>query len=440
MADRLHFIDVPPPEAIWVLGPPADEIGAADAPGDSSVRAGDRVVGAAGTSGAGIASLCGTIGRLELRHDTGGVRRQAAPVLVDDDGDVPLARNDDLATLAKSADPDHLTRWISLLTAAGVRAQRRSAPPLIAQLAACGDRPPDLLICHALDTDPLLPIQAQWGLQHVEQLRDGLALLRRLTGAREVRLAVPDAVSRRYARLLRRLGPGEGGELPSVVAVPDAYPQADPTLLARTVAGVALPPGELPTERGLIICDAVAAVAVGEVAAGSPCIRRQPVGVRDHVHDVAVAAWAWRGTRMADLMLFLGMLHHDPERGVWDGDAPPPPPPPLRGGDFLRGIELGYGAIVDGSECLIHFGRPPALAALDGPPSPCIRCGWCLEICPTGVQPTGTLEAAAETGPRRKALALRHGAAACIGCGLCDLVCPSRLRLHEAAKVAQASL
>ncbi len=439
MADRLHFIDVPPPEVIWVLGPPADSLEGVDPPGESA-HAGQRVVGAAGTSGAGIASLGGAVGRPELRRDTGHVRRQAVPILVDDDADAPLPRDEQLLDLAASATRDGLPQWVARLANGGLRATRRTAPDLVAQLAACGDRPPDLLLCHALDADPLLPVQAQWGLRQIAPLRDGLALLAKLTAAREVRLVVPDALSRRYARLLRRLGPLGDVPLPRVVSVPDAYPQADPTLLSRTVADRSLTPGELPTDRGLFICDAAGAAAVGEVAGGSPCVRRQPVGIRDHVHDVAVAAWAWRGTRVADLLMFLGMLHHDPERGVWEGDESPPKPEPLRGGDYLRGIGLGYGSVLDGSECMIHVGRPPALAALDALPSPCIRCGWCLEICPTGVQPTGTLEAAAETGHRRRSLAQRHGAAACIGCGLCDLVCPSRLRLHEAAKLAQASL
>ncbi len=57
----------------------------------------------------------------------------------------------------------------------------------------------------------------------------------------------------------------------------------------------------------------------------------------------------------------------------------------------------------------------------------CVRCGWCVEVCPVGLNPV-SLWAAAE---KRAGLAVAdpREAAACMDCGLCSYVCPARLPL-----------
>jgi electron transport complex protein RnfC len=57
-------------------------------------------------------------------------------------------------------------------------------------------------------------------------------------------------------------------------------------------------------------------------------------------------------------------------------------------------------------------------------PDPCIRCGWCVEACPSSIHPAGLLDASQR---RDHAAADRYGISACVECGLCDYVCPSRL-------------
>jgi electron transport complex protein RnfC len=74
-----------------------------------------------------------------------------------------------------------------------------------------------------------------------------------------------------------------------------------------------------------------------------------------------------------------------------------------------------------------------ALLALDGaanhgPPSPCIRCGWCTDHCPA------RLNVAALNDDYELALvdrARRTGVAACVDCGVCTYVCPARLPLTQ---------
>jgi electron transport complex protein RnfC len=61
-------------------------------------------------------------------------------------------------------------------------------------------------------------------------------------------------------------------------------------------------------------------------------------------------------------------------------------------------------------------------------PIPCIHCGWCVEDCPIGLDPSGLVQL--ESQPNCAADAFAQ-LSACIGCGLCSYVCPAGLPLSQ---------
>jgi electron transport complex protein RnfC len=62
-------------------------------------------------------------------------------------------------------------------------------------------------------------------------------------------------------------------------------------------------------------------------------------------------------------------------------------------------------------------------------PGPCIRCGWCQQDCPVGLDPAAILDIV-ERRTYTNAAAQRP--LACLECGLCSYVCPSELPLARA--------
>ena len=506
---RLHFIDVPPPQVIWLAAGAAPSGAVRQAEAGAAVRAGAVVAGVEHTSTVAVTPLPGTVGEVCTICDSRARQRQAVAVHVAPGVAATPAQRKPSAL--DEVTPKDLPAWIDRLERAGVRADRHNSPDLIGQLIAAVDRPIDSILCHALEADPTLPVQMQWALRHPLELRDGLRLLARLTGARRTVLAAAEGDNRRLFRHLRRSARGELAErearrrpargaaasrekarqsvaepeteirdisesqsvivpfdpagrpeiapgaapeaepepeepsdfppepardLAAAEAPPDrwrsgtppdaslgvrltpvlnAYPQADPTLLVWALLSRRLRPGRMPPEAGAIVLDAVAAVAIGAVARGAGVVCRQPLAVRDHRSEVSLLADVWRGMRASDALKSLGLLD--------GGDAPA-----LRGGDFLRERMLPLDCVLDGGEILLH------LTAGAAPPraEPCIRCGWCLDICPTHVHPAGVLEAA-QRGDGE--MAERFGVSACIECGLCTYICPSRLPLMKAAQM-----
>ena len=280
-------------------------------------------------------------------------------------------------------------------------ADRVNSPSLAGQLrAVAGGAAVSAVVCCLLDTDPAVPLNAAIATTSPAQLWAGVeALSIAAGGARPIVVADPEAeaVWSALRPLARR--PSKARLAP----MRNDYPQADPSLLLFTLLHRRLPPGTLPTDQGVLLVDAAAAADVGRPAPGPV-----DLALRDHfagrTHLLSVPA----GTPLADVLRSVDV---DPAAAT------------LRAGEFLRDrFTSADTPVTHAGERVFHATAP----ALPANPDPCVRCGWCVEACPTRVHPAGLLDAAQRSDP---ALAQRYGLSGCIQCGICSYVCPTRLPL-----------
>lgn len=306
----------------------------------------------------------------------------------------------DEVTLASSAPPESdRGGWIDRLRDAGVWSDRRTSPDLLAQLHESLKRPIDTVVCSVLDGDPNLPIGAAMAVQFTDRLIAGVRQVAKIANAARVVVV-----------LQKRLLPGVAGTLRKagglkVVEIVNDYPQADPTILLATVLKRKLRPGRSPTEQGVLLLDTVAAIAVGRVVTASLPMLVVPVALFNHLHATTLLAVSPVGACLDDLLQSRDM----PAGGFI-----------FRGGDVLRNTRIPRSAVLGGGEIALHASPGPTPVN----PDPCIRCGWCVEACPSRIHPAGLLDASQR---RDHTAADRYGLAACVECGLCDYVCPSRL-------------
>src|SRR3954471_18272044 len=114
-----------------------------------------------------------------------------------------------------------------------------------------------------------------------------------------------------------------------IVPLENHYPQVDPTLLLYTLTRRRLRPGRLPTEQGVLLFDAAAAVAVGEALLGAGpaagAMVRVPLAVYEQPHERTHLFSAPVGATVGDVLAELDL---------------PPAHLDLRGGGPLREIRL----------------------------------------------------------------------------------------------------
>jgi electron transport complex protein RnfC len=316
----------------------------------------------------------------------------------------------DLAAPPELTSPSALAEWIERFRAAGVHADRSASPDLLGQLNHVLSRKIDTIICTILDSDVGLRLQAGIAAAHAKEVIDGLLLLARITGVKKIIIGVEGFAAPPWITPLRAAAKPHPIR---IVDLPNDYPQADPTLMLYTLAGRRFRPrpGTLPTSQGVLVLDAAAALMIGRARRGEPALAT-PLAIHDHLADRTYFLTVPIGTVVRDLLAEL-RITADPIM--------------LRCGDLLRDIQVPIDAIITGGELSLHI-TPPELP---GNPNPCIRCGWCIDTCPTRVQPATILEAAQR---QNQAMADRAGLHACIECGLCSHVCPSKLPLLEAIR------
>lgn len=278
------------------------------------------------------------------------------------------------------------------------------------QLLAVLRRPVDTIVCSVLDADPPLRVLGALAAHEPESVVAGVVALRDACGATAAVIVVDAAAPARWTRRLR--AQARAGRV-RVMGMVNDYPRGDPTLLLLSLSGRKLRPGRSPVEQGVVMVDAAAAGAVGRMMLGGTAMTHVPVGVCDHAvdhdptHDRMRYVEAPVGMRVGEL---LGRLSLNPAVGG------------VRAGDLLRDRLIDDETVIGGGELVIHLLPHEPGGAVD----PCIRCGWCVQGCPTNIQPAGLLEAAQRED---LALAERYGLESCIECGICAFVCPSELPL-----------
>jgi electron transport complex protein RnfC len=221
------------------------------------------------------------------------------------------------------------------------------------------------------------------------------------------------------------------------------YPQGDDAVLVRTLLGLLLPQRGYATDVGCVVQDVQQCVAAYEaVVEGKPFVERV----------VSVAGSAVKepgnyrvrvGTPVGDLLeknlrcngrIVIGSVL----RGAAVGDLEipivketpavialreaEPELLPVAGPGFDRDSFTG----VYVSLPWVRYKR--ATTSLNGNPRPCVKCGYCVDVCPQNLVPALLGEYSAN-GLLSEAQAL--DIFACIECGLCAYVCPSKIPLLE---------
>jgi Na+-translocating ferredoxin:NAD+ oxidoreductase RnfC subunit len=323
----------------------------------------------------------------------------------------PWQRVDDVSQLRPLVGLEHDQRltWTDALRVAHVAADRHNSPDLLGQIHQAIQRPPHTVICAVLDVDPAACLNSALASRYGVELVAGVLSAARITGAERARIVTDHRVPGSWFTTLHKSAHVARVSMDAIV---HTYPLADPAVLVYLLRRRPLRPRRLPTEQGVLVLDAAAAVALGRYALLSEPMTQVPIALRDHVLNRSHYLIVPMGTTVAGLLARLVL--------PWKDRV-------VRGGDLLRDCRLSPETALGAGELMLHSSAPDAPAN----PSPCMRCGWCVDACPTRVHPATVLEAAQR---QDQSLAESAGVEACIECGLCTYVCPSSLPLMEGAK------
>lgn len=393
-----------------VVIPMQQHIGTACTP---LVRVGDHVLrGQKIGDGEGLcvpvhASVSGTVTAIESRpHPTMG---DVLAVVID---------NDFQDTTVSAAIPHTEEEILHAIREAGVVGMGGAAFPGNAKaLAAMGNV--DTLIANACECEPYITADDVMLRTNLEQVLEGMMILREILHPQRVVLAVED----NKAEAIEKIRAAQK-DFPQIELriLPTRYPQGSEKQLIQAVTGREVAPGKLPVSAGC---------AVFNVSTFAAIFRAVRLGIPLTQRIVTISGEAIAepqnfivriGTPFRDLIEAAGGMHDITERVISGG--------PMMGkaqSDLSVPVVKATNAIL----CLLKDKN----GAAENPV--CLRCGKCVSVCPMRLQPLYMYRFV--NAGRLDELERLH-VTDCMECGSCAFTCPGKLPLVERFRVGKKLL
>ena len=383
--------------------------------GDSVLK-GQRIAAAEGRLSANIhAPTSGTIVGIEtitMPHPSG---LPANAIILEPDG------MEKWAELCPPEDPYKTSpeELASLVEEAGIVGMGSAIFPAAIKLRQGRRFEIKTLIVNGGECEPYLTTDDRLMRERAEEIVEGTKLVRYIIEAYRAVIAVEDNKPKAIAALqeaAKDIGSIE------IMVVPSRYPMGSAKQLIQAVTGYEVPAGKRSNDIGVLVHNVATVYAIQQALVyGRPLLSRVTtvaggcVGQPQNVE-------ALLGTPISHLFEQCGGLTKTPSRILMGG--------PMMG-QVLPTTEV---PLIKGSSGILALTKAEVNEHM---PSPCIRCGRCVDACPMGLLP---LEMSRNAKQDDLDGAQEAGLRDCILCGSCAYVCPSHIPLVQYFEYAKGEL
>ena len=385
------------------------------APAKPLVAAGDQVlvgqkIGEAGgfISACVISSVSGTVKTIEPRMVANG--SMVMSIIVDNDGKYQEAEG-----FGKQRDPKSLSKEEirDIVKEAGIVGLGGAGFPTHVKLTPKDETKIDTIIVNGAECEPYLTSDYRMMLEEPESIVKGLNIILQLfdnaKGVIGIEDNKPEAI-----RVMTELVKDE----PRITVCPlkTKYPQGGERSLIYAVTGRKINSSMLPADAGCIVDNVDTVISIyNAVANSTPLIRRIVTVTGDAIanpqnYNVRT------GTNYAELLEASGGFKTEPEKVISGG--------PMMG-QALFNMNI---PVTKTSSALTCMSKDEV--ALNAPTA-CIRCGRCVNVCPSRVVPQMMMQAAMRSDIDTF---VKLDGMECCECGCCAYACPAKLPLTQAFK------
>lgn len=292
--------------------------------------------------------------------------------------------------------------------------------PTHVKLNPPADTPIDTLVLNGAECEPYITADHRMMVEHSSEIVEGAKILLKILGIGKCIIGIennkPDAI----AAMKTAAEEGSTSQyLISVNALKVKYPQGSEKQLIQAVTGRKVPAFALPSAVGLVVQNVSTASAVYDaVALGKP-LSEKVVTISGKGIKRPANLLVKIGTRVRDIVDYLGGLNPGLSKVIMGG--------PMMG-FAVSSLDIP----VTKTTSAVLFLTEDEIDTR--PHSQCIRCGWCLDACPMGLEPKEIglyVEAnrAEDTEPL--------GVFECFECGSCAYVCPAKRPLVQFVRLAK---
>ena len=392
--------------------PMAQHIGA---PAKPLVKKGDRVlmgqkIGEAGgfISANVICSVSGTVKAVEPRLMVNG--SMVTSIVVENDG-----QDEAIEHFGEDRDYTKLSKdeIREIIKEAGIVGLGGAGFPTNVKLTPKDESKIDHILVNGAECEPYLTSDYRLMLEEPEKLVGGLKVILRLFDNAKGIIAIEDNKPEAIKKLQELV---KGESRIEVCPLKTKYPQGGERSIIYAVTGRKVNSSMLPADAGCIVDNVDTVISIyNAVCKQTPLIRKIITVTGDAVSDPKNFN-VRLGTNYQELVDAAGGFKTEPEKIISGG--------PMMGQVLFR-LDV---PVCKTSSALTCFTKDMVAAQ---EPTPCIRCGRCVSVCPSRIVPPLMMQAALRGDCERFE---KLNGMECMECGSCTYVCPAKRPLTQAFK------
>jgi len=378
------------------------------------VKVGQKIGEAGGFVSAPVhSSISGTVKKIEKRMIINGT---GTCIVIESDG-----LNEVHESVVPKGDIEMLEpkEILDIINEAGIVGMGGAGFPTRVKLSPPPDKKIDVLILNGAECEPYLTSDHRLMLETPEDVVYGLRAVMKVLGLEKAFIAIEN--NKMDAVLSMKEA---AKDLPGiqVVVVKTKYPQGSEKQLIYACSQREVPSGALPMDAGAVVSNVATMSAISKaIRTGMPLIERICTVTGDGIVEPK-NIMIKNGTRISEIIAQAGGYKGEPGKLILGG--------PMMGfaqfTDDLPSTKTTSGVLVFTEE----QARLPE-------PNPCIRCGKCVDICPSFIQPFA-ISAYSLNGMFD--MAEKNNAMDCIECGSCSFICPSKRPLLHSIRMAKREI
>jgi electron transport complex protein RnfC len=287
--------------------------------------------------------------------------------------------------------------------------------PTHVKLSPPPDKKIDTVIINGCECEPYLTTDNRVMIEEADRLVIGVKIILKVMQNARAVIAIEDNKPKAI-ETVKKACENTGIE---VAVVKSKYPEGCEKQLIYAITKREVPSGGLPIDVGCVVNNVDTVVAIHRaVIRGRPLMRKIVTLDGDAIRNPGNYK-VRLGTKLIDLVEMVGGFKSNAAKVVVGG--------PMMG---VAIFDINVPIVKTTSGVLFLTEEEARIP----PEQNCIRCGQCVEHCPTGLVPT---ELNTDILRENSAMFLKHNGLDCIECGSCSYICPAKRRLSQAIRTTR---
>ncbi len=292
--------------------------------------------------------------------------------------------------------------------------------PTHVKLSPPKDAKIDQLLLNGAECEPYITADHRQMLEHAAEVVEGARIIMKILGVSKCQIGIesnkPDAIE----VMTKAAAEASSADCNITVAgLQVKYPQGSEKQLIEALTGRKVPSMALPSAVGVVVQNVSTATAIYDAVVLNKPLYEKVMTISGKGINTPKNLRVKVGTKISDIIEYCGGTKPELAKIIMGG--------PMMG-FAVSSLDIP----VTKTTSSVLFLTEDEIDT--SPHSACIRCGWCLEACPMGLEPK---EVALHVEAGKAEDTAKFGVFDCFECGSCAYICPAKRPLVQFVRLAK---